>query len=567
MPANAMRRGSRAGTLVACILLAGCTDLTLQDALPYDYTTQPIAILNTDWGVLPLPNDFLNPVRQAQVVAIPGIPLPSQPPTTMALPIVDAAAATLAQGLGYPVTEDPPLSKALLGGMNRLDGFVTSFAPSIPFNRPVAMDSVVPYDGMNAPVANLYFLDITDPEAPVVFQPEEYLRVFNWEMRDEMPFKLSMRFPSPGILQPPADFLPGHTYAVVVTGWSEAGVKDDQGNPFKSDGSFLVFAQNDLFSESGTAYIGPDGGSRNSVLPDLASAQSAEGARQLTNHVLRIWESLDGVAGSWTRSQVVAAFAFTTATNPMPDYFDPVMAFLGMPAVVPQPADAVDGQGRLVKADAPCNGTLTFTLDKPIDLATATPATVRLFRVDGASYTEVPLDVAATNGAKATVTATPKVALAGSALHLVAVTNGIRSLDGSRGATDQTYFGLTRAALKTENAAGAWSFLDTPLVAAGPGGKPIWQSAYLDSRLDTLILNGAQDEIDEAALEAAGATVIGILSYLEAMRGIYKPHMDWLVLGDDGKPGVPGAEGTDNVVAEREDLVLVWTFTTAACGQ
>jgi len=568
MSAHATRRGTRAGALVACILFAGCVDLTLREAEPYDYLTQPIAILNTDWGVLPVPNDFLNPVRQAEVVSIPGVPDPAEPPTRMAIPIVDAAAAALAQGLGYPVSEDPPLSKALLGGMNRLDGFVTSFAPAIPFNRPVDMASVVPYDGTNAATANLYFLDLTDPDDVVVLLPDEYLRVFNWEMRDEMPYKLSLRFPAPAMLSPPADFLAGHTYAVVVTGWKDAGVRDADGNPFKSDGSFLVFAEPDLFPETGTTYIGPDGSSRNSVLVGLAAAQSAEGARQLTNVVLEAWEALPGVTGAWQRNEVVAAFAFTTATNPMPDYFDPVMAFLGMPAVRPQPADAVDGQGKLVKADAGCDATLSFTMDKPIDTTTATNGTVKLFRVDGTTYTEVPLTVAATNGTGATVTATPKAALAGNAQYLVAVTSGIRSADGLRAATDQTYFGLTRAALKSVDAqTGAWTFVDTPLVAPDGEGNLVWQSSYLDSRLDTLILNGAQDAIDEDSLAAAGATVVGILSYLEAMRGIYKPHMDWLVLGDDGKPGIPGAEGTDNVVAEREDLVLVWTFTTAACGQ
>ncbi|HOI09287.1 MAG TPA: Ig-like domain-containing protein, partial [Myxococcota bacterium] len=367
---------------------------------------------------------------------------------------------------------------------------------------------------------------------------------------------------------PPADFLAGHTYAVVVTGWKDAGVRDADGNPFKSDGSFLVFAEPDLFPETGTTYIGPDGSSRNSVLVGLAAAQSAEGARQLTNVVLEAWEALPGVTGAWQRNEVVAAFAFTTATNPMPDYFDPVMAFLGMPAVRPQPADAVDGQGRLVKADAGCDATLSFTLDKPIDTTTATNGTVKLFRVDGATYTEVPLTVAATSGTGATVTATPKAALAGNAQYVAAVTSGIRSADGLRAATDQTYFGLTRAAMKSVDAqTGAWTFVDTPLVAPDGEGNLVWQSSYLDSRLDTLILNGAQDAIDEESLAAAGATVVGILSYLEAMRGLYKPHMDWLVLGDDGKPGIPGAEGTDNVVAEREDLVLVWTFTTAACGQ
>jgi hypothetical protein len=136
-------------------------------------------------------------------------------------------------------------------------------------------------------------------------------------------------------------------------------------------------------------------------------------------------------------------------------------------------------------------------------------------------------------------------------------------------ATDQTYFGLTRAALKAVDGDGNWSFTDTPLVAQNDKGELVWQSAHLDSRLDTLILNGAtQDaDVDDDALASAGETLVNVLSYLEGMRKIYKPHIDWLVLGNDGKPGIPGQEGVDNVVAEREDLVLVWTFTTGACEQ
>lgn len=558
----------------SCLALVGmlaCSEPTLQEAKDYDYLTQPIAILNTDWGVIPLPNDFLNPVRQSKTVNIPGVRPPREAPEGMALPIVDAEAAAQKEYLGYPGVEDPPLTKALLAGMNKLNGFITSFAPNIPFNRPVDAASIVPFDGGNASEANMFFMDITDAENPVVIQPNNYLRLFNWEQATEMPYKLYLRFPAAGFLQPPKDFEPGHTYAVVMTGWTDNGVKDSEGNPFKSDGSFLVFAQEDIFPETGTAYIGPDGSSRNSVVPDLAMAQQAEGARQLTNQVLKVWEGLDGIASSgWTRQEVIVAFSFTTATNPMPNYFDAVKAFFGQAAVVPQPSDAIEGTDGISKAKADCSPKLTFTLDKPVAPKTVNNKTVRLFKVDGQQYTEVGLIVTAKNDeALSTVEATPTTALEPQTLYLAAVTNGIRSLDGLAAATDQTYFGLTRAALKAVDEDGNWSFTDTPLVAQNDKGELVWQSAHLDSRLDTLILNGAtQDaDVDDDALASAGETLVNVLSYLEGMRKIYKPHIDWLVLGNDGKPGIPGQEGVDNVVAEREDLVLVWTFTTGACEQ
>ncbi len=556
----------------ACMAVAACSSVNLEESSPYDYASQPVAMVNPDWGVLPLPNNFLNPVKQASIVRFPGMPVPTALPTTMAIPIVDAAAAKTAQALGYPVTEDSPLSKALLTGQNRLDGFITSFVPSIPFSRPLDMTSLHAYDGTNAAAANFWFVDVTDPKVPVVIAPDAYLRIFNWQQRTEMPFTLSLRLPPPGMLSPPADFTPGHSYLVVATGWTDKGLKalasdaTKPSEPFKADGPFLLFAAPAVFPDAsnpvgGTTYIGPDGGARSGVVSGLAAAQSLEGGRQLTDWALQIWEGLPGVKGAWARDQVVTAYSFTTATNPMPDYFDPIAAFLGGSAVKPQPADAVDGTGALVTADAACTTTLGFTVDKPVATASATNATVHLFRFAAGAYTEVPLDVAATNAdGKASVTATPKAALQGASLYVVAVTNGLTGLDGTRKAVDSTYFGLTRMAYKNVDAAtGAATFQDTPLVAPGPTDALIWQSPYLDSRLDTLILNGAEDPVTAEGLTAAGDTVIQILSYLEAMRKIYKPHVDWMVLGNDGKG--------NNVVAEREDLVLVWTFTTGACAQ
>jgi hypothetical protein len=457
------------------------------------------------------------------------------------------------------------------------------------------MASLVPYDGANGADANFWFVDVTDPAAPVVIAPDAYLRIFNWQQRSElqpdqrleMPYTLSLRLPAPGMLSPPADFTPGHTYMVVATGWTDKGLKTkaldkmeatgetaaieaQPSVPFKADGVFLLFAAPTLFPDIGTTYIGVDGGARSGVVTGLAAAQSLEGGRQLTDWALKIWEGLPGVQGAWSRDQVVTAYSFTTATNPMPDYFDPIAAFFGGAAVRPQPSDAVDSTGTLVKADAPCTATLDFTVDKPVAIGSANKDTVRLFKVSSGAYTALELkDVVATNaGGTAAVTATPKAALDAGSLYVVAVTNGLTSLDGTRTAVDQTYFGLTRAAYKSVDAtSGAVTFVDTPLVGRGPTDGLTWQSPYLDSRLDTLILNGTVDPVTPADLAAAGETVVQILSYLEAMRTIYKPHMDWLVLGNDGTPGKPGDVGVDNVVAEREDLVLVWTFTTGACAQ
>jgi hypothetical protein len=197
---------------LALLMAAACEQVDLDEPVPYDYTTGPVAIVNTDWGVLPLPNDFLNPVRQADLVAIPGVEPETTPPTRMALPVVDAVAAEVARDLGYAVEADNALTQAILAGQNRLDGYIASFAPSIPFSRPIDLDSLVPYDGKNGAEANFWVVDVTDPAAPEILMPGDYLRVANWQLAEEMPFTLTLRLPPAGVLEPPQDFLSGHSY-------------------------------------------------------------------------------------------------------------------------------------------------------------------------------------------------------------------------------------------------------------------------------------------------------------------------------------------------------------------
>lgn len=568
---------SASGPLACCILCLACSETTLDPPVQYGYDAQPhpVLIVNPDWGVLPLPNDLLNPVRQASVVhPFPGLPVPEEPPVGMALPIRDASAAARAQALGYPVQEDSPLTKALVKGQNRLDGFLPSFTPAIPFSRPLDPGSLVPYDGTNGATANFWFLDVTG-EQPVVLKPDEYLRVFDWAGSPRMPYVLNLRLPSPGPLQPPADFAPGHTYLVVATGWTDGGIRGvpeapaTKGLPVVADAPFLLMSAPTLFPDTGTTYIGPDGGVRSGLVTDLAAAQSLEVARQVTDRGLQVWESLPGVAGHWDRSHVVAAFSFTIATNPVALFFDPIMAFLGAQAILPTPADSLDpATGTMSPAAASCQDVLEFQVDRPIQPESARQA-VLLFEVSGNRYREVPLEVAVTGEQAPLVRGTPKEALKPSTLYLAVVTSALRNAAGTRSAVDQSYFGAVRAGwLDVPAGGGRATFLDTPLVTFGSDGAPVaWNSPYLDSRLDTLILNGAVDPVTPEGLAAAEETLLKILAYLEGLRRNLKPHLDWLVLGDDGLPGRPGEPGVDHRVAEREDVVLAWTFTTGTCGQ
>ncbi len=571
-------RCGKAGALFSCAVFLTCSQATLDPPAQYGYDAQPhpVLIVNPDWGVLPLPNDLLNPVRQATVVPpFPGLLVPDEAPVGMALPIRDARGAAQAQALGYPVQEDSPLTKALVKGQNRLDGFLPSFTVSIPFSRPLDPASLTPYDGTNGAAANFWFLDITDAAHPVVLRPDEYLRVFDWSGASRPPYLLNLRLPSPGILQPPADFSPGHTYLVVATGWTEGGIRGvpeapaTKGLPVVADAPFLLMSAPTLFPETGTTYIGPDGGVRSGLVSDLSAAQALEVARQVTDQGLQVWEALPDVAGRWDRSQVVAAFSFTIATNPVALFFDPVMAFLGAQAILPTPADSLDpATGKMSPAAAPCQDPVEFQVDRPIQPASARQALL-LFEVSGGRYREVPLEVSVTGDLAPVIRGAPKEALKPTTLYLAVVTSALKNAAGTRSAVDQTYFGAVRAAwLDLPPGGGRATFLDSPLVTFAEDGTPVaWNSPYLDSRLDTLILNGAVDPVTPEGLAAAQETLLKILAYLEALRRHLKPHLDWLVLGDDGLPGRPGDSGVDHRVAEREDVVLAWTFTTGTCGQ
>lgn len=564
---------------------------------PYDYDSRAILITNTDWGVIPLPNNFLNPVKQSEFVVIPGVEAPETAPANMALPIVDETAAQIAVNLGYPVQKDSDLTRALIGGMNRLDGWVTSFAPKIPFSKEPDLESIVPFDGTNGAAANLFFLDITDPDAPEVITADKYFRVVNYEKRTEYPFYLSLRFVPPGPFQAPADFLPGHTYAIVVTGMDEttgllANSTDGDGNPVKVpvevENNFLVFAAPDrecpdmgecMFrtsnpvtdEEVGLTYISTLGTPVNSVLSGLDAVRQAEGARQITDYVLSIWENMDTVKDARSRQDVVAAFQWTTVSNPMPVFFDAAAALMGGNPLIPTPADYWSGD-TLSKAKSGCNPSIDFRFKTTVAGDTINDGTVRLFKVSGdavPNLTEVPITVTTSDNAGATaVQVKAASALTPDTMYLVIATNGILSADKNRTAVDETYFGLTRAALPIVNEDGAVTgFTDTPLVGDDGDGGRTWNSPNLDSRLDTLILNHCMTNgidpigapitsIEQSALEDAkngSFGVMKVLENLEALRAMYKPLFDLVVLDTDA-------------VQSREDIVLGWTFTTGACN-
>lgn len=586
--------------LAVAAFTAGCIEAPeLVTPEAYNYESTPILINNPDWGVIPLPNNFLNPVKQGEFVYFPGMPMPEAAPVYMALPITDAAAVEAKAALGYTVPEDSDLTKTLVAGMNKLDGWVTSFAPKIPFSKLPDYDSLVPYDGTNGATANLFLLDITDTTTPIVIMPAEYYRVINFEGRTEMPYYLSLRLIPGGPLQPPADFLPGHTYMVVVTGMNadvamdlqtgvKANVVDAEDNPtlatVQVDSTFLVFAAEDkggeMFTttnpitqaEVGLRYINVQGAPVNSILTGLPAVQQAEGARQITNYVIKIWENLTDVKDVRKRTEIVAAFHWTTVSNPMPMFFNATNALMGGNAVVPEPADFVDGTGALQKAASSCTTSAGFQFKSEVAIDTITADTVKVFKVSGDTakvLEEVAATVTPTNdGGITKVVVKPTADLTPATQYMVVATNGIKNVTKTRAAVEETYFGLTRVGLPVMATDGTITgYADNPLVSDDGNGGMTWNSPNLDSTLDTLILGFSM----EAGIDPVGAPlkviteemriaaksgmfgVIPVLKNLEALRTIYKPLFDALVL--DNK-----------LVERREDIIIGWTFTTGACN-
>lgn len=515
---------------LAAIAAAGCIDVGRDADSGYTYATAPVLIYNADWGQLPLPNNLLNPAKQAEIpVIIPGTEPPLVIPTTISLPITDKAAADKAVALGYPVTEDSPLTAALKKGQNMLDGFTVNFIPSVPFSQKIDANSLVYFDGGNGETANVFFLDVTDPANPSVLAPENYIAIFNLEGAAAMPYSLKLRKMGESDIEP-ADFEYGHTYLIVVTGWNDKGVKDETGKPVKGDSYFSLFASEE-------AYIAADGSPRNSVLSDINAVRTLEGARQITDWGLKAWEKV--VDKKRVRNEVIASFHFTVMTNPTPLYMNPTKVLMGGNPLLPTPVDyaALDSSEKAVMktADAKADAPITFAVSTSLAETTVNNSNIKLFKVGTDKYTEVTAVVSyvapAAEGSFPAVKIVPSASLECGTKYVVAVSNGVTGGIKNHPAVDQTYFGLTR--------------VDTPLVnEAGTD----WLSPFLDSRIDTLIMSGKIDEPTDANLAASKTSVLKVLKVLEAMRKENAPHITRLV--------------QDKFAAKAEDIALLWAFTT-----
>lgn len=524
---------------LASAFLLGCTDVKLEDtpkSKVYDYQSRAIPICNFDWNVIPLPNNLVNPVKQAQIgISIPGVQMPENP-TTMGLPIMTEEGAAASRGKGYPgVQADSPLTVDLVTGMNRLNGFTPSFLVRIPFSSELDIETIKRYvEPADAATANFFFLDITDEEDPVPFAAPngklDYLSM-NVEHRDELPYYLTLRNDSYGLGAPadmPRPFLPqdyeaGHSYLIVLTGYEKNGIKDVEGRALKPDPFFLLFA----YEES---YINKDGSPKPTLLSDIDAIRELEGARQITNYGLEIWKKL--VGDKRQRNEVVCAFHFSIATNPMPIYMNPASILMSQSPILPTPSENVENP-------AP---PATFKASRDLDIGSVSGESVMIFKMNG-DVVEPVSSTVQLDGDKKTVSVTPG-AYSPNTTYWVAANHKLKGEDGAA-ATDETYFGLAR--------------VENSLVFEN--GKPFdengeWTSPHLDSRIDSLMTPLVSKpstgllEVSENQLKQAGEDIGKVLSKIDEYRLAHQPVIDALK--------------NNGFISEREDLVLLWSFTTPA---
>ncbi len=580
---RAVRQLLPLGLLFWLLVASGCSEPDLKKS-DFSYDTQPIAIYNSYWSVIPLPNNLLNPTLQYKMQALMGADMTgTEEVSTMGLPITTDEDVAIAAALGLPLEADNELTVDLKTGMNELDGFIPGYVIDIPLSQKIDPASIVPFDGTNADVANLFFLDagnltevlanidvdfntlLSDPTqladiiTPVM--PDTYYYIFNWRNDDGVPvYKLTIR--NKGNPAMPKDMEAGHTYLVFMTGLTETGVKGENGTPIWPDSYYCLFNQEESFiREDGLAMLNiisePETGTKEEKEAAVqAQVDQIEGARTLTNVGVKVWEGLMGLAQTGRmRDELAVSFHFSIATNPVAAFLSPLNFVMGNDTILPSPADQIGADGGITESAACGDATMTFTVSSALDPESLNSDTVKLFKVveAGSDYPAVESTVACDESCT-TVTITPNAALDPSSTYLVAVSENLLGANG-RHTVDQSYFGLVRGThdLLTDKVA------DDSVAFTEKLGSP-----FLDNRIDTLIsqniLEGGIEDISdggdfpvynvtEDAVDSAGQKLLAILGHIQNIQDFYAPHVSYLV--DELK-----------FAESRAKLPMVWVFTT-----
>lgn len=616
------RQNARLGAVVLSAVLAvglmACTSIGQDPPSDWSYDTRAVVILNTDWGIIPLPNDLLDYAVTQTTCTIPiykGDTMPEVEPFTLALPIMTEAKAAAATGMsGHTVTADDPLSIDLKNGQNKLNGFVAGSTPTIPFSQKIDPTTLVPYDpdasDADKAKATLFFINITDRKAPQIVSPKSYLAIFNWEARKEMPYYLTIGLKDDD--GNPVEFAPGSRYLVVVTKTLKSlpfapPVKDGEtaktpeAREFERDATYLLFvakptytckADNkdtqswcstaldpELCCALGLTYVAPDGSLRNNILggnialgtqkdnsfDEVMRAQkeavrSGEAARQITQDGLLIFDKLLGSLK--TRDDVLLSYTYTVSSNPLPNF-----GSVGLTGFVPAPTpfDKVSACAKGVcttsSAKAATTATPSFKTSRKLAADTVTKDTVRLYKINS-DATPVTLEaVPATPALGAdgkTVTLTPQDEKDAAAKLNACTTYAVAVSNG-----------LMDEAKKAPAADQTYFGLSRASVSLLTGSEDdkledrVWASPLLDNRFTavmTMVATGFYkvDWTDPVSVDKLTNTKTGSAS--KTLKTLFQSLDNYRQLY---APSITWLlDNEKSWLPTRENLVLFYTFTT-----
>lgn len=603
--------------------MAACQNIAQDPPSTWSYDSRAVVIYNPDWGVIPLPNDVLNNAAQLALVHYPYPPgeTPAQAPSpTLDLPIITADLALAeAQMSGRSVKADDPLSIALKRGQNRLNGFITSSTPTIPFSQVIDPSTLLPYDPAASDAekakATLFFLDISDEANPQALAPSEYTFAFDWEGRRlaraadgqrDIPYYLTFSLMSG---QAPRDFPQGHRYLIVLANYDAGAVRDglralpfaapsdgDQEEAtaasdtlFQRDTSYYVFAAAPTFTCSaaapawcaglsepnlsqccaiGLTNLAPDGSLRNNLLPGSPASSSFSDLIAAQKAAVRKAESArqitnDGLllwqkaTGQNRRSDhAIVSYSFSITSNPQPSFG--TLSPLGAFSLAPTPGDTLSGCPSACKANsaaAPLDATPQFTLSRHVAPETVTSETVKLFKISGAVLTPVEATVTAVNRTDGT---------AGVTLTPTAALEG-----GCTGYLVAVTSGILDLRLGAVAPAAEQTYFSLARAAAPLiDENGLWASPLLDSRYTAMLTLAAtgiykvdwSDPNSVAKLRdnQATKTLKSLFATLEGYRKLYDPLILALLAY---------TVGDSAWLPTREDLALLWTFHTQGLCQ
>lgn len=471
---------------VVCVVAAACVDVQ-QEAPPAIGVS---SMFDPATNAIPLPNDLLKDAKTG-LLAIP------------------ASAG------------DSTLTGEVKASLARLDGWLTSQTPTIPFDGEIDVATLT--------AETVMVFDITGGTATKI-DPATYYTVFNVGVAPATaaPYNLMIKnkidaadtTPGPKL---PKGYAQGHEYFVIVTD----GVKGKDGKPITANAVFeLLKCTAPIADGQGRSLtlLGPTG---DKTADDAIAAELI----QLETARAKVYDpAFKAVEALGVTRKGAAAFTAFSIQGGSRAVFNPTLVGNRLP----QPIDT-----STAKANAALDAKPSIYFDLPLDAATV-PGGVKMYKLSGGA----PAPVTVTAGAAAAVdetglykvTIAPAAALEPSTTYLVVTDDSILGTNKIRTAA-LAYFSIVRYA--------------NPLVdgCSGDPTKAKLNSPFLDNTIDLLVTTGVDPvKATPDNWSQAYGFLIANLCQLEAMRISYGPLFTAAVAG-----GTP-----------RENITALWSFTTAA---